>query len=155
MTNRPKQRGTAAETAVVRWCQANGFPWSERLTLTGAHDRGDISLIPGHAVIVEVKAHATAATGQPTAGQLAAWMAETETERSNAGADIGVLVVKRKGTTDVGQWWAYITAGAFAGLVGAPAAHFPDRHAPWCGTFEHVALLLRNSGYGSEIEETA
>ena len=94
MANRSKARGTSAESAVVRWAQANGFPWAERLVLAGAKDHGDISLVPGRACIVEVKSHASAATGQPGAAQLATWMAETAAECRHAGADVGLLVVK-------------------------------------------------------------
>ena len=60
-----KAKGTAAETAVLRYVRDNGFPWAHRLALTGNADQGDISLLPGNLVIVEVKSHATAATGQP------------------------------------------------------------------------------------------
>ena len=38
MTNRPKAIGTAAETAVVRYLAAHGFPAAERRALHGARD---------------------------------------------------------------------------------------------------------------------
>lgn len=40
MTNRPKAIGTAAETAVVRYLAAHGFPAAERRALHGATDHG-------------------------------------------------------------------------------------------------------------------
>ena len=46
MTNRPKAIGTAAETAVVRYLAAHGFPNAERRALHGATDLGDITGTP-------------------------------------------------------------------------------------------------------------
>lgn len=154
MTNRPKQRGTAAETAVLRYVRANGFPWAERLALSGASDCGDISLLPGRLVVLEAKNHASAATGQPGEAQLADWMRQTRTERVNAGADYGVLVVKRKGTTDPGRWWAYVTAGQFAMLLGADL-EIPNPHAPLCLSLASLLPVLRAAGYGTEPDEVA
>jgi len=48
-----KAKGTAAETAVVRFLQANGYPHCERRALAGAQDRGDVAGIPG--LVIEVK----------------------------------------------------------------------------------------------------
>ena len=151
MSNPSKAKGTSAEVAVLKYVRAHGYPWAERLALTGAHDQGDISLLPGRLVVVEVKAHATGATGQPTESLLTQWMAQTAAERVNAGADHGVLVVKRKGTTDVGRWWAYVTAGAFASLLGAEL-ELPDPDAPLCTSVSSLLPVLRAAGYGSPVE---
>ena len=96
MTNRPKQIGTLGETAVVKAMRANGFPGAERRALAGANDLGDINLCPG--VIAEVKwgAHAKNAS----LADIASWWRETERERHNSGAVIGLLVVQRKGYGD-------------------------------------------------------
>ncbi len=39
MSNPSKAKGTAAETAVVRYARAHGFPHADRLTLSGRYDR--------------------------------------------------------------------------------------------------------------------
>lgn len=106
MANPSKQKGTAAETATVNYCRANGFPDAARLTLTGRHDKGDIVLVGTSArprVILEVKAHKAFSDGD-----VMMWLGETERERINAGAERGVLVVKRpaKGTAQISHWWA-------------------------------------------------
>lgn len=161
MTNRPKQRGTAAETAALRWLRANGFPWTERLTLTGSCDRGDLSLLPGLAVIAEIKNHAGAATGQPGQAQLDAWMAETETERLHASADHAALIVKRKGTTDVGRWWCYLPLGHLHHLalrLDAPPVESMSPtsfRSPACITPAMWVDLLRRADYGAEPEVAA
>lgn len=100
--SKAKQKGTAAETALVRFLQGQGFPGAERRALGGGgagEDLGDITGIP--ALCMEVKNHATY--------KIPAWIKETEIERINAKADFGILVVKPNGigmTPDkVGQWW--------------------------------------------------
>ena len=100
--SKAKQKGTAAETALVRFLQVQGFPGAERRALGGGgagEDLGDITGIP--ALCMEVKNHATY--------KIPAWLKETEIERQNAKADFGILVVKPNGigmTSDkVGQWW--------------------------------------------------
>lgn len=99
--NKPKSIGTAAETAVVKYARAHGFPGAERLALTGAHDQGDVRLANG--IILEVKAHK-----QFSDNDIRDWMAETRREMLNANASHGTLVVKRpgKGDAQVGAWWA-------------------------------------------------
>lgn len=149
--NKPKARGTAAETAVLRHARANGFPWAERLALTGAADCGDISLLPGRLVILEVKAHATAATGQPGEALLRTWLDQTETERSNAGADHAVLVVKRKGTTDPSKWWTWLDPSTLYALIGSAAP--PPFTSAACLPLGDVLLLLRAAGYGTPLVE--
>ncbi len=151
--NRSKQRGTAAETAVTRWVRVNGFPHADRQPLRGNRDAGDIALAPG--IVLEVKSHALAATGQPAPGQLALWMAQAEAERLNAGAAHCPLVVRRAGTTDVGRWWAYLTAGTFASLVGAPEGGLRHPGLPVCLFVAHAVGLLRDGGYGQPIEQDA
>jgi hypothetical protein len=94
--SKSKQKGTAAETAVVKYLKANGFPKAERRALTGALDKGDISGI--FDVVLEVKNHKTMTLGQ--------WMEELKVEIDNANAATGAVVHKRKGTTDVGEWYA-------------------------------------------------
>lgn len=94
MTNRPKQIGTAAETAVTRFFQGDGWPEAERIALHGAHDKGDIRICrrPWTA-IAEVKAGAVAEKASDAL--IEQWLDETDTERRHATAAIGVLVVRR------------------------------------------------------------
>lgn len=154
MTNRSKQRGTAAETAALRWLREHGFPWTERLALSGIHDRGDLSLLPGCAVIAEVKNHATAATGQPGDAVLTKWMAETERERNNAGADHAALIVKRKGTTDVGRWFCYLPLGRLYRLVDEAFTCPRDwREATACIDVATWVHLLRRGGWGQPLTD--
>jgi hypothetical protein len=97
MANPSKARGTAAETKVVKWLNENGWPLAERRALQGRYDTGDISGIGD--VVIEVK-------DVRTEGTWSAHMTETEVERRNAGATYGVLLKRRVGRPDVGEWYA-------------------------------------------------
>lgn len=85
--SKSKQKGTAAETAVVKALQRLGWPHVERRALQGAEDKGDISGIPG--VCFEVKDAKT--------WQVSGWLQETLEERANAKATHGILVIKLPG----------------------------------------------------------
>jgi hypothetical protein len=99
--SKAKQKGTAAETALVNWLRVNGYELAERRALTGRADRGDIAGLPN--VVIEVKSGARL--------EIPAWLVETETERINDGALAGYLVVKPKGVgaANVGKWWVIQT----------------------------------------------
>ena len=135
MTNRPKQIGTRGETTAARWFQANGFPGAERKVLKGRLDEGDLNICPG--VVAEVKA-VKLTTGFPADAQLAGWLAETEAEWKNSGADIAFLIVKRRGTQDVGRWFCFT----------------PLADQGWTmTTVAQRARTLRIAGYGDPIDE--
>lgn len=95
MVNKPKIKGTRAETAVVEYLKAHGFPWAERRALSGTKDRGDVAGVVEH--VLEVKDHAQMSLG--------VWVAEAEVERINDGAKIGVVIHKRRGKGDPGEWF--------------------------------------------------
>ena len=92
--SKSRAKGTAMETAVVKFCQENGFPYAERRALAGSLDKGDITGIPG--VMIEVKNCAKIT--------LAQWADEVEVQTKNAGADIGVLWIKRRGKNVAGSY---------------------------------------------------
>lgn len=102
-----KQRGTAAETAVVRYLQSNGFPYAERRALAGINDKGDVSGMPG--CVLEVK--------NCKRTELAGWVDELDQEMKNAGAYIGAVVHKRRGTTDPGRWFATLPFSVLVDLL--------------------------------------
>ena len=85
--SRSKAKGTAAESALVAALRRLGWPHAERLALSGKYDKGDTTGHPG--VVFEMKDAKTWAAP--------AWLRETETERINAKADYGILVIKVPG----------------------------------------------------------
>lgn len=156
LMNRPRAIGTKAESAVCAYLVATGWPQAERRTLKGALDQGDVTGCPG--LVIEVKG-GDAARGASD-GLIADWMAETEAERVNAGADVGVLVVQRKGVgaANAGRWWAYLTSQQLAGLMypDAPSRGYDDwPSAPVRLLLADVVLILRWAGYGQPLPAAA
>jgi len=144
---RPKDIGTAAETAVVRALRTLGFPHAERRALAGAYDLGDITGCPG--LVWEVKGGDAAKNASD--GLIADWLAETEQERVNAGAGVGVLVIQRRGigAGNAHRWWAIVRAKAC--ISSADHAAIPD--FPVRMLLADVCLLLRRAGYGQPLDE--
>jgi hypothetical protein len=103
---RAREKGTAAESAVVGYLQQHGFPLAERRALAGAMDRGDVAGIPG--VAVEVKAVARPAYQQ--------WLREAAAEAANAGVPLGVVVHKPAGV-GLARPGDFIVALRLAGFV--------------------------------------
>ncbi|MBD5787125.1 hypothetical protein IF650_13135 [Cellulosimicrobium terreum] len=150
MTNRPKQIGTAAETAVVRAARTRGFPHADRLTLTGNKDRGDIGLAPG--VILEIKGGEKARTASDL--DIERWLDETNREALHAGADVAFLVTQRRGVgaPNAHRWWAWWRLGWLEHLRG----HETDTEDPTHDLVVRMLLddaltLIRTAGYGQPI----
>jgi len=106
--SKAKQKGTLAETAVAEFLKQT-FPAVERRTLAGKNDKGDIAGVPG--CVVEVK--------NQRSYKIHEWMKETETERLNADAELGILVIKPNGVgvANVSQWWAVVSLETITKLV--------------------------------------
>jgi Holliday junction resolvase len=96
MASSEKRKGNAAERAVVEYFKAHGYPQARRTQAGTRHDIGDIDGIPDTAI--EVKNHARLA--------LAEWLTQLEAEIEAKGVSNGVVIVKRRGKTDPGQWYA-------------------------------------------------
>lgn len=105
--SKSKQKGTAAETAVVKYLKENGFTQVERRALQGSLDKGDISGIEG--LVIEVKDHKKMI--------LSEWMKELEVEIDNAFAETGVVIHKRRGKGDVGEWYASMPVYVYLNLL--------------------------------------
>lgn len=145
MARRPKDIGTEAETAASRFCIANGFPKCDRRSLKGAKDRGDLLLCDG--VIAEVKVRDRTISLQEIAG----WMIETETERINASADYGFLIVRKK-FANVAHWPCFWMV---KDVVTLHTDFEPDqsgiikpRTAIASMTLIDSVMMLRHCGYG-------
>jgi transposase len=153
---RPKDIGTEFTTGVIRYLNDHGYPFAELRNQHGTNDQGDITGL-GPGLVIECKGgHAAEAASD---AQIAAWLRETEVERQNARADVGVLVTKRKGygRANAGLWWAHMDADTFYVLMGQSS---PSEDAV-IGTTLHnfpvrlhlrdAVTLLRSAGYGDPI----
>jgi hypothetical protein len=88
VTRTARSVGTWAESRVVDFLRANGWPNAERRALSGSLDRGDTTGHPG--LVMEVKATSRVF-------KLGAWLREAEAERRNDNADFGHVIVKPPG----------------------------------------------------------
>lgn len=86
----------------------------ERRARNGAKDRGDISGVrtpTGERVVIEVKDYG----GRLKAAE---WVDEAHVEAGNDDAAVGVVVAKRRGTTNPGKQWVLMTLDDLAVLLG-------------------------------------
>ncbi len=83
----------------------------DRRVTRGANDRGDISglRVHGQRLVVECKDRAVLA--------LPEWTDEANTEAGNDDALVGVVVHKRRGTTDPGRQWVACTLDDLLALI--------------------------------------
>lgn len=145
MSNPSKAKGTSAETKVVNWLRANGFPEAYRTSLSGAKDQGDIRLSSSIPVIGEVKWRCST----PTAGQIDEWLQQTITETANAEVATGFLIYNRPGSADVDKW-----------TVLWPKRHrFVSLHRPDIATSTRMSgadlIQILHDIYGLEEREAA
>jgi Holliday junction resolvase-like predicted endonuclease len=104
------QKGTAQETLIVTWLKSQGWRFARRIRLEGRSDKGDVVLGDHVSLVIESKNEKTI--------KLAEYMRELEKEIANAGVETGVVIVKKRGTTDVGQYYAVMPVHLWAALLG-------------------------------------
>jgi len=113
-----KQKGTRHESAIVTYLRSHGFPWADRVPLSGHHDRGDVTLGPGSPVI-EAKNQAR--------HSFAEWLDEATTEARNASAPFGVVWAHRRGKGSPGDGYVVMTGATFTDLLHAAGYGDPAR----------------------------
>lgn len=138
--SKSKQIGTAAETALVNYLRSEGFLDADREPLRGSGDTGDVSTA---GVCWEVKAGAAAKAASD--GLVGDWLAETERERQNARAGLGVLVMARAGygAQRVGSWWAVVPLWALNSLTAIPGSRYEKSAGQmWQPVRLHLSTLV-------------
>ena len=97
-----KSLGTGHETAIKMWLREHGWPFADRKVLAGANDEGDLRLSERIPFVIEAKT----AKSTTDRASLGTFVKELEAEVKNANAEAGAVVFKKKGTTDVGEYYA-------------------------------------------------
>ena len=108
MANPSKQKGTRAESHVVRYLQGRGISASRR-ALHGAKDVGDIIVQRPYRdpIILEVKAGKQ--TQNPNRNQLTEWLDQAWVEQRNAGMKCLLVVVRyNRRLKDADCWYQWI-----------------------------------------------
>lgn len=147
--NRPKRIGRDAENAVAYYLRANGWPEVERRAQRGSKDAGDLTGTPG--LCIEVKGGDAARYASDLL--VADWLDETEKERVNARADIGMLVLQRRGVgpTNAGRWWAVMRLGDMLALRDPSTPAEMRCTWPIRLLLADAVQLLRAAGYGDPL----
>lgn len=107
-----KKAGTAFESLIRDGLQnALGDPNIQRAPRWGAKDKGDISnvRIDGHQVVIQTKDVGVLS--------LPSWTRDAKVQAVNAGAIAGVVVHKRRGTTDPMAQWVTMTVAELVALI--------------------------------------
>lgn len=106
-----KAAGTRFERLIADWLAEHVSEFIDRRAKTGNRDKGDLGGIRAHGqeVIAELKDHAR--------HDLAGWINQADTERGNADALAGLVIFKRRGTTDPGDQYVLMTVRDLAALL--------------------------------------
>lgn len=117
-----KAAGTRTERAIADYlAQQLNDDRIDRRAKTGNKDRGDIAGLrhQGHRIVIEVKDCATQ--------KLPEWVRQAHLEAGNDDALTGLVIAKRRGTTNPGQWWVHCTVDdLLALLTGQRHGHRKD-----------------------------
>lgn len=109
-----KKAGTAFETAIAAYLARElESDYIERRRLTGANDRGDITGVRdsrGQRLVLELKDYGGRLTPGP-------WVEEAHIEMGNDSAVAGVVVAKRRGTTNPGAQFVLMTVNDLIALI--------------------------------------
>jgi hypothetical protein len=107
-----RNAGTHTERAVADYIATTlNDDRIDRRVKTGAKDRGDIGgiRVHGQRLVIEVK--------DCTRLDLPGWTGEAHTEAGNDDALTGVVVAKRRGTTNPGKFWVHCTVDDLLALI--------------------------------------
>jgi len=107
VTSPQKRKGSAAELAVAKWLRKLGWIHAERSRAGWQDDRGDIDGLPG--ICIEVKAEKKI--------DIPGYLRELEVEMANAKAWTGTVIIKRRGSTNVDDWYAVMPAKVWGELL--------------------------------------
>lgn len=111
MSNPQKNKGSAYERSIVQYLRESGFR-VDRTRAGWSDDRGDVHGVTSptdQPFVFECKNHARL--------QLSGWISELRTEIDNAGGVAGVLVHKKRGTTDPAEQYATLPFGMLVQLL--------------------------------------
>ncbi len=114
-----KRKGTAWESAVVTYLRSVGFPWADRVPLSGALDRGDVTLGPGS------PAHQCKNTNRQT---WAEDLDEATAQAVNAAAPFGVVWRKRRGKGSPADGYVLMSGATYVRLL-REAGYAPEQEA--------------------------
>lgn len=116
---RNKRRGADWECDLLAWVQENVDRHAVRPRLNGTQDMGDVQATVDNPAWLSTLRLVLEAKNPSRDGaiNLNGWRRETEQETANANADLGVLVIRRNGSTDPGQAHAVLPLATLVALL--------------------------------------
>ena len=139
-----RRKGHDTERAVARYLRSVGFHGAERAVRTSytvgertVLDPLDIIGIPG--TVWSIKNDAS--------NQIEKWLDEAQRLGHHHGAELAILIVRRKGKAEPARWWAWISLRALAHAVTG----FPQRQLSGsiCLELGELVPMLHTAGYGT------
>lgn len=147
-----RRKGADTERAVARYLRTQGFGHAERAERNGwrsnnhtSLDPGDLLGVPG--VVWSVKNDAS--------NRVSLWIDEIEALRNRHGAELALLVVRRRGKADVSQWWVWVSLVALARALIGNGIIGREFHGHVCLELGDLVPMLRGAGYGDSDDEGA
>ena len=116
--NSAKAAGQRLETLIATYLNRHVDDRIERRRQGGNQDRGDISGLRhmGQRIVIECKDYGGRLQPGP-------WIEETERERLNDDAGVGIVVAKRRGTTAPGDQFVLMTLADLVALLTGSRDH--------------------------------
>lgn len=113
-----KAAGSSFERSLADWLAKHVDDRIDRRVKNGAKDRGDIGGLRhmGGRVVIECKDYGGRLMSGP-------WISEAEVERGNDDALAGIVIAKRRGTTDPGQQFVLMTVNDLTALLTGNRDH--------------------------------
>lgn len=114
--NSAKQAGARFERSIADYLRDNLDDRIDRKVRTGARDTGDIANVRdshNRRIVIEAKNYG----GKLNLPQ---WTKEAHTEAENDGAHVGLVIAKRRGTTDPADQWVAMTVNDLIQLLTPP-----------------------------------
>lgn len=111
-----KKAGAQFEIQVSNYLAEHLDDRITRRTLTGAKDRGDVANVRdshNRRIVIEAKDYG----GKLNLPQ---WTKEAHQEAANDNAHVGLVIAKRRGTTDPGKQWAIMEVEDLIKLLKSP-----------------------------------
>ncbi len=107
-----KAAGTRFETSIVGYLARHLDDRIERRAKSGSKDRGDVSgvRVMGQRVVLELKDWGGRV-------QVGTWLGEAEIERGNDDAGVGIVIAKRRGTTDPAEQTVILTVRDLVSMI--------------------------------------
>lgn len=153
---RNRAAGAQAERDFARYLRPRGWPKAERKPDPGwsaggreNRDQGDIKETPG--LVFQLKYVKDGMTDR----EITRALQDAQDQAVAAAADVGILIERRAGKANAGNWWAHLTVWDLHALIAGqqPRPPEPAFTVPVRLLVADLLPILRAAGYGEPTTE--